>query len=123
MKESLRLHPPIHTVMRKVEKDLEYGQYTIPTGHLLCASQGVTHMDDKRFPDPNTFNPSRFLNVSDGNDEWTINGVNIAQKSARSHFLPFGAVSLSHLGPPSLYRRSVWISPSQDDHLEIHPHL
>ncbi|KAI9093850.1 cytochrome P450 [Phlyctochytrium arcticum] len=91
MKESLRLHTPIHTVMRLVEKDLDYKGFTIPAGHFLCGSQAVSQMDPTRFPQPEQFQPKRFLNSDEGNGEWTLNGVDIAQKSARSHFLPFGA--------------------------------
>ncbi|KND04343.1 uncharacterized protein SPPG_00074 [Spizellomyces punctatus DAOM BR117] len=91
LKETLRLHPPIHTVMRLVVKDIEYKGYTIPAGHFLCGSQAVSQMDPVRFPNPKKFDPTRFLNSDEGNGEWTINGVDIAQKSARSNFLPFGA--------------------------------
>jgi sterol 14-demethylase len=91
MKETLRLHPPIHTIMRKVEKELEFKGYQIPVGHFLCGSQAFSQLDPARFPNPTKFDPSRFINNSEGSGEWNINAVNIAQKSARSHFLPFGA--------------------------------
>ncbi|KAJ8327730.1 Lanosterol 14-alpha-demethylase [Batrachochytrium dendrobatidis] len=91
MKETLRLHPPIHTVMRKVEKSMTYRGMTIPAGHFICGSAAVSHLDPTRFPDPLKFEPSRFLNNDEGSGEWSINTIDIAQKSARSHFLPFGA--------------------------------
>ncbi|KAJ3041262.1 Lanosterol 14-alpha-demethylase [Rhizophlyctis rosea] len=91
MKETLRLHPPIHTVMRLVVKDLEYKGYTIPAGHFICGSQAVSQMDPTRYPDPEKFDPWRHMGSDEGSGEWTINGVDIAQKSAKSHFLPFGA--------------------------------
>ncbi len=91
LKETLRLHPPIHTVMRKVEKDIEFKGYTIPEGHFLCGSQAFSQLDPVRFPDPMKFEPSRFIDNTEGNGEWSLNNVNLAQKSAKSHFLPFGA--------------------------------
>jgi sterol 14-demethylase len=91
LKEALRLHPPIHTMMRKVEKDLTYKGYTIPKGHFICGAPSVSQLDSKRFPEPMKFNPNRFSNSDEGSGEWTINGVDVAQKSAKSHFLPFGA--------------------------------
>ena len=92
MKETLRLHPPIHTVMRKVEKDVVFkNQFNIPKGHFLCGSQAFSQLDPERFPDPFTFEPSRFIDNSEGNGEWSLLTANVAQKSARSHFLPFGA--------------------------------
>lgn len=91
LKETLRLHPPIHTIMRKVEKDLTYKGYTIPKGHFICGAPSVSQLDPKRFPEPEKFIPKRFINNDEGSGEWTINGVDMAQKSAKSHFLPFGA--------------------------------
>ncbi|KAJ2999619.1 Lanosterol 14-alpha-demethylase [Globomyces sp. JEL0801] len=91
MKEALRLHAPIHTVMRKVIKDVNYNGLNIPSGHFLCGSAAVSAFDAKQFNDPETFNPSRWLNSTETQGEWTLNGVNISQKSAKSNFLPFGA--------------------------------
>ena len=92
MKETLRLHPPIHTVMRKVEKDISFkDSFTIPKGHFLCGSQAFSQLDPERFPDPQVFEPSRFIDNSEGSGEWSLLTANVAQKSARSHFLPFGA--------------------------------
>jgi sterol 14-demethylase len=89
--ETLRLHPPIHTVMRKVVKDLQYKDYNIPKGHFLCGSMAHSQTDEQRFPDNQKFDPSRFMSSKEDTGEWTINGVDIAQKSAKSHYLPFGA--------------------------------
>ncbi|KAJ3154064.1 Lanosterol 14-alpha-demethylase [Geranomyces michiganensis] len=95
MKESLRLHSPIHSVMRLVIQDVEYKGYTIPKGHFLCGSPSVSQYDPAKFPNPEKFDPSRWETPAAGEDgnvgEWNINGVDIAQKSARSSFLPFGA--------------------------------
>jgi cytochrome P450 len=104
MKETLRLHPPIHTIMRKVEKDLEFKGMTIPKGHFLCGSAAYSQLDPERFPEPEKFEPSRFINNHEGEGEWNINNVNIAQKSARSHFLPFGAGRHRCIGMMSLFR-------------------
>jgi len=92
MKETLRLHSPIHTVMRKVIKPVNYKGHMIPKDHFLCAAASVSQLDPTRFPNPEKFDPLRFMNnLDESSQEWTINGVDIAQKSARSHFLPFGA--------------------------------
>ncbi|KAJ3120360.1 Lanosterol 14-alpha-demethylase [Physocladia obscura] len=91
MKESLRLHTPIHTIMRFVENDVEYKGLIIPKGHFVCAAPQVSHLTESKFPEPYKFDPLRHLGSDEGSGEWTINGVDIAQKSARSLFLPFGA--------------------------------
>jgi cytochrome P450 len=91
MKETLRLHAPLHTLMRKVESELDYKGMKIPPGNFLCASPQFSQLNSERFTIPEKYEPTRFTNSTEGDGEWTINGVNIAQKSARSHFLPFGA--------------------------------
>ncbi|KAJ1558797.1 Lanosterol 14-alpha-demethylase [Cladochytrium tenue] len=91
MMESLRLHAPIHTIMRKVESPVVNGDVVIPAGHFICASPQVSQLDPTRFPDPTRFDPYRHIAGVDTTAEWTIGGVDVAQKSARSHFLPFGA--------------------------------
>ncbi|KAJ3066734.1 Lanosterol 14-alpha-demethylase [Podochytrium sp. JEL0797] len=91
MKESLRLHTPIHTIMRLVENDVEHKGMTIPKGHFVCAAPQVSHLTESKFPNATQFDPWRHMGSDEGSGEWTINGVDIAQKSARSLFLPFGA--------------------------------
>ncbi|KAI9335476.1 cytochrome P450 [Obelidium mucronatum] len=91
MKETLRLHAPIHTIMRLVENDVEHKGMIIPKGHFICAAPQVSHLTESKFPEPYKFDPLRHMGSDEGSGEWTINGVDIAQKSARSLFLPFGA--------------------------------
>jgi len=91
LKETLRIHPPIHTVMRLVEQNLSFSGYDIPKGHFLCSGITVGHMNKTRFPEPEVFRPERHALQEADAGEWTIGGVDIAQKSARNHYLPFGA--------------------------------
>ncbi|KAI8616458.1 cytochrome P450 [Chytriomyces sp. MP71] len=91
MKETLRLHAPIHTIMRLVENDVQHKDYVIPKGHFICAAPQVSHLTESKFPEPLKFDPVRHVGSDEGAGEWTINGVDVAQKSAKSLFLPFGA--------------------------------
>jgi sterol 14-demethylase len=34
MKETLRMHPPLVLLMRKVKKPVQYKEYTIPAGDM-----------------------------------------------------------------------------------------
>ncbi|KAJ3380334.1 Lanosterol 14-alpha-demethylase [Lobulomyces angularis] len=90
LKETLRIHPPIHTVMRLVEQDLNYNGLTIPKGNFLCSGITVGHLDEVKYPDPLKFDPSRHVLLEESG-EWTIGNVDIQQKSARNLYLPFGA--------------------------------
>lgn len=86
------MHPPIHTVMRLVEKDMQTPDgLTIPQGHFLCSGITVGHYEASKFADPLVFRPERHALSAEESGEWTINGVDVAQKSARNHYLPFGA--------------------------------
>ncbi|KAE8741967.1 Cytochrome P450 CYP4 [Frankliniella occidentalis] len=62
IKETMRMFPPVFTFSRTVLQDVE-----LPSGHVLpegCIVAGLpyfTHRDPRHFPDPETFDPSRFL--------------------------------------------------------------
>lgn len=52
LKETLRLAPPLLSLMRKVVQPVEYKGYVIPKGHYICVSPTATH----RLPDSNNLN-------------------------------------------------------------------
>ncbi|PSN53242.1 Cytochrome P450 4C1 [Blattella germanica] len=61
IKETLRLYPSVPFYGRKLTEDLEIDGYTLPTGanvFILCFSM---HRNEKYFPDPEKFDPNRFL--------------------------------------------------------------
>jgi len=61
MKESLRLHPPLILLLRKLKQDLTYNGYTCPKGDIIAVSPVVAHRQANVFPKPNDFDPDRFL--------------------------------------------------------------
>eukprot|EP00731_Ephydatia_muelleri_P030117 Em0021g640a len=58
--EAVRLRAP-GMIPRKVTKTHVVKGYTIPEGHLMMLSPYWSHRDPQRFPDPETFNPDRWL--------------------------------------------------------------
>ncbi|TPX35246.1 hypothetical protein SmJEL517_g02250 [Synchytrium microbalum] len=90
IKETLRLRPPIFQIMRTVLRDVEYKGYIIPKGHTICSSPAVSQLDPEKYPDPLKFDPTRHLEAAPSG-EWKLTNFDIAEKSARSHYLPFGA--------------------------------
>lgn len=60
MKETLRLHPPLITVTRKVEQDLEIDGYTIPKNTAVNVVMQLTQNDERNFTNPQQFDPQRF---------------------------------------------------------------
>lgn len=62
IKESLRLFPPAITVfLRQATTDVEIGGYRIPKSSLVGLSSFVTQRDTRWFPNPERFDPERFL--------------------------------------------------------------
>ncbi|KAI9800627.1 MAG: Lanosterol 14-alpha-demethylase [Piccolia ochrophora] len=101
VKETLRLHAPIHSMMRKVKSPMpvEGTPYTIPTTHVLLAAPGVTSQVPEFFPNPSVWDPHRWDVKEDSNghlrqeaeEEKTDYGYGLVTKGASSPYLPFGA--------------------------------
>jgi len=106
VKETLRIHAPIHSVMRKVKSPLSITArtpnttktYGIPTSHTLMSAPGVTSRQEQYFPEPMTWEPHRWdeghrlqftgLGVE---EEFEDYGYGMVSKGASSPYLPFGA--------------------------------
>jgi len=61
IKESLRLYPPAWSLARTVVKDFEIAGYRIPSGANVVMSTWIMHHDPRYFPDPQKFDPDRWL--------------------------------------------------------------
>uniref|UniRef100_A0A8C8VNI6 Lanosterol 14-alpha demethylase n=1 Tax=Pelusios castaneus TaxID=367368 RepID=A0A8C8VNI6_9SAUR len=61
LKETLRLRPPIMTMMRMARTPLTVAGYTIPPGHQVCASPTVNHRLKDSWADRLEFKPDRYL--------------------------------------------------------------
>ena len=60
IKETLRLHPPLILVMRKVVYDFHYKGWTVAAGKLVGAALAVSNRMPECFPDPDRFEPARY---------------------------------------------------------------
>ncbi len=79
LKETLRLHPPLIILMRVVREEMELAGHTIPAGVTVAASPKVSNRIGSDFPDPERFDPGRYL---DPRQEDLVN---------RWTWIPFGA--------------------------------
>lgn len=61
MKECLRIYPTVFQVGRTVSEEFEVGGYTIPVGAMVTASIWGCSRDARHFPEPEKFDPDRFL--------------------------------------------------------------
>jgi cytochrome P450 len=59
IKESLRLYPPIHIGNRRVAKEMEFSEGSIPPGERMFYSIYLTHRDPQIWENADTFCPER----------------------------------------------------------------
>lgn len=64
IKESMRLHPVVAQVGRESAQDDTLGGYHIPTNTHFLIGIHVIHRSEKYWPDPYTFKPERFENLT-----------------------------------------------------------
>jgi sterol 14-demethylase len=99
LKEVLRLHTPIHSIMRKVKSPMPVSgtKFVIPPTHTLLASPGCTSREAEYFPNPLYWDPHRWDAGSGGvigtevEEEKFDYGYGLISKGASSPYLPFGA--------------------------------
>jgi sterol 14-demethylase len=79
LKETLRLHPPLIILMRVVQEEIELAGHPIAPGTVVAASPRVSNRIAEDFPDPDRFDPARYLDPrqEDLQNRWT--------------WIPFGA--------------------------------
>jgi cytochrome P450 family 110 len=59
--ETLRLHPIVPIIARKLEKPFELGGHTLPAGAGVGACLAMAHRREVLYPEPDQFRPERFL--------------------------------------------------------------
>ncbi|KAJ2926833.1 hypothetical protein H1R20_g10257, partial [Candolleomyces eurysporus] len=112
IRETLRMHPPIHSIMRYVRDDVPVPgtlsnpgkdkTYIIPKGNFVMASPAVSQMDPLVWKNPQHWDPSRwsdpegvaaqaFKTYLDENGEKVDYGFGAVSKGTESPYQPFGA--------------------------------
>ncbi|XP_070390542.1 cytochrome P450 4C1-like [Dermacentor albipictus] len=61
IKESQRIFTILPIYGRKIEEDFQVGKYVVPRGSTCVILGQILHKDPTYFPDPNVFDPDRFL--------------------------------------------------------------
>jgi cytochrome P450 len=59
--EAMRLYPPAWTMGRRAVVDYHWGGCDIPAGSLILMSQWILHRDARYWPEPERFDPERWL--------------------------------------------------------------
>ncbi|XP_067213631.1 cytochrome P450 4C1-like isoform X2 [Linepithema humile] len=61
LKESLRLYPSVHLISRVAPEDIKLDSYIIPAGTFIHINIYDVHRDPNFWPNPDVFDPDRFL--------------------------------------------------------------
>ncbi|THY01900.1 Cyp51A [Aureobasidium pullulans] len=101
IKETLRLHGSLHSIMRKAMAPLPVPgtDLVIPTSHTLLASPAMTSLSPTFFPNPEIWNPHRWSSSPNppetteeiAEDDKVDYGYGVVSKGTKSPYLPFGA--------------------------------
>jgi sterol 14-demethylase len=102
VKETLRLHAPIHSILRAVKQPMSVPgtKFVIPTSHTLLAAPGVSASDPEHFPNPDNWDPHRWdadspnaptILRQEVEEEKIDYGYGLVSKGGKSPYLPFGA--------------------------------
>ena len=59
IRESLRIHPPLNAISRRVMYDWQYKDYVVTAGKNVMVCPYVSHKLAEHFPDPEKFDPKR----------------------------------------------------------------
>lgn len=103
IKETLRLHAPIHSIMRAVKQPMPIPgtDYVVPASHNLLSAPGVSASDAQYFPNPDEWDPHRWevdspnaptiIRNAAEEEEKIDYGYGLVSKGSQSPYLPFGA--------------------------------
>jgi cytochrome P450 len=83
--EAMRLYPPVWVTARTAAQSYDFRGFRVAAGSLLIAPQIAIHHDQRFYPDPERFDPSRFLNGA-------------RSERPRLAYFPFGAGSRQCIG-------------------------
>ncbi|KAF5131370.1 Eburicol 14-alpha-demethylase [Metarhizium anisopliae] len=94
IKETLRVHSSIHSIMRKVMRPIPVPKtdYVIGPDKVLVSSPIMSHMSEEHFANAHVWDPHRWENMStEEKGDMVDYGYGQVSKGTKSPYLPFGA--------------------------------
>jgi cytochrome P450 family 110 len=64
VQETLRIHPIVTEVIRKLKEPMELDQFTIPAGYAVSPVTVLAHYNPEIYPEPDEYRPERFIDKS-----------------------------------------------------------
>jgi len=124
-KETLRLHPVVTEALRTVTSAVKLGETEVAAGDAVAASISLVHFDPAIYPEPQRFDPDRFLEHSFAAHEYLPFGgghrrclgaafAGYQLQVVLGILLRHYEVTLLSSDPPKTVRRSVTLAPKDD---------
>jgi cytochrome P450 len=110
--EVLRLYPPAWLITRRSLEADELAGVEVPAGALVIVSPWIVHRDPAAWPDPDRFDPGRFLDAD---------GARRRDVSAIPAYLPFGAGPRLCIGRDMALLEGVLVLASLVAHVDLEP--
>jgi cytochrome P450 len=92
--EAIRMYPPAWMIGRSTDQELELGGWHVPAGSLVAVCPLLMQHDARWFPEPETFDPSRWLDSR-------------RDRVPRYAYLPFGTGPRSCVGEQFAWAEAV----------------
>jgi cytochrome P450 family 135 len=102
--ETLRLRPPVHSIVRPLTAPLTVAGHELPPGVVLAVPIALVHRDPRLFDAPDEFRPERFL-----------------ERPAHEAFVPFGGGARRCLGQALATLQAQAIVPAVLTRLRLRP--
>lgn len=106
--ETLRVYTPVWLLTRRATTDVELGPYRIPGGSAVCFSPYAVHRDPASYPDPDRFDPER----------WLPDRCNIRPRTV---YIPFSAGNRGCIGEPIAWAQATITLATITQHWTLHP--
>src|SRR5262249_19523983 len=94
--ETMRLYPPAWAIGRRAIADVEIGGHTIEKGTIVLVLQYLLHRDPRFYPDPDRFDPDRWLPASQ-------------QTRPKYAYFPFGGGTRVCIGEPFAWMEGILV--------------
>lgn len=110
IKEAMRLYPPIWAIVRSPVSDCEIGGYRVPAGSTILMSQWIMHHDPRYYPEPERFDPDRWL---EERSPGTPSGI------PKFAYFPFGAGPRTCIGASFAMMEAVLVLATTAQHFQV----
>ena len=108
LRESLRLYPPVWNMVRSAVEDDVIDGHPIPRDAAVIISPWFTHRHEEFWPDPQAFDPSRFLDPA-------------SKQRHRYAYLPFGGARHQCMGIHFAMMEGIVLLAMLSRQFRIHP--